>query len=149
MYCPQCLTEYRDGFYECTDCCMPLATGLPPQVPSDPQGIAGPPLDSPNNGDLELVTVLETDDRYGLSLATAALEDAGIEYVIVGETARFDAGIPGVFGSGLSRFYDCPFRIQVASEFEARARDLLEPFQEPLPADEIEGETEPDRQAND
>jgi hypothetical protein len=139
MYCPQCLTEYRDGFYECADCRVPLTPGLPPQLVPD----------SPNDGDLELVTVLETDDRYGLSLATAALEDAGIEYLVVGGTARFSAGIPRVFGSGQSGFYNCPCRIQVAAEFEAKARDLLEPFQEPLPRNKVEGETAPDREASD
>jgi len=151
MYCPECLTEYRDGFFECADCRVPLAPGLPPQAIAEPSPdvVPGPPLQPPNSGDLELVTVLETDDRFGLSLATAALEDAGIEYLAAGETPRFSAAIPRLFGSGQSRFYNCPCRIQVAPESEAEAREILEPFQNPLSADEIEGEAEPDRQAND
>src|SRR5262249_47890794 len=30
MYCPRCLTEYREGFAECVDCRIPLAAGPPP-----------------------------------------------------------------------------------------------------------------------
>ncbi len=147
MYCRKCLTEYRDGFFECADCRVPLAPGPPPQVTAAPQpeAIAGLRLHPPNNGDLALVTVLETADRFGLSLATAALEDAGIEYLVVGRSARFNAGIPHTFGFGQSGFYDGPCTIQVAPEFEAKARELLEPFQKPLPAADIDGGPEQDR----
>lgn len=150
MYCPKCLTEYRDGFLECADCHVALAPGLPPQLATgpSPQVIAGPHLQAPDNGELALITVLETDDRFALSLATAALEDGGIEYLVAGETAEFDE-IPCIFGSGQSRLYNCPCRIQVAPESEAEAREILERFQEPLSAAEIEGEVEPDGQAND
>ncbi len=140
MYCPKCLTEYREGFFECADCRVPLAPGPPPQMAPEPPRnmIAGPPLEAPNNGDLALVTVLEAADTFGLSLATAALEDAGIEYVVGGR-------IPRILGYDRSGFYDGPGTIQVTPEFEAKARELLEPLQKPLPAGEIEGEAEQDR----
>jgi hypothetical protein len=60
------LTEYRDGFFECADCRVPLAAGLPPS-PVKEHG-------------LQLVTVLETRDTFGLSLAKASLDEAGIDY---------------------------------------------------------------------
>ena len=34
-YCPQCLTEYREGVAECMDCRVALRPGLPPRVARD------------------------------------------------------------------------------------------------------------------
>jgi hypothetical protein len=128
MYCPKCLTEYRDGFVEFADCRVPLAAG-----------------EAPQQQDLELVTVLETGDSFALSLAKASLDDAGIAYLVVGNDPRYIAGFPGAFGIGETPLCGCSCRIQVAPESEAEARDLLEPLQAPLPASGVEGEPEPDR----
>jgi Putative prokaryotic signal transducing protein len=68
----------------------------------------------------ELVTVLDTSDAFALSLARASLEDAGIEYFLIGEDSR---ACPGLGAA-------C--RIQVSREHETEARDLLAPLQEPL-----------------
>jgi len=32
MYCPKCRTEYRQGFYNCADCEIPLVAELPPKT---------------------------------------------------------------------------------------------------------------------
>lgn len=45
--------------------------------------------------DLQLVTVLETRDTFGLSLAKASLDEAGIDYLVTGDDPRYLAGIPG------------------------------------------------------
>jgi hypothetical protein len=121
LFCPQCLTEYRDGFVECADCLVPLAPGLPPQSEKE-SDLDTVPLSArlPPGMDPELVTVLDTTDSFALSLARASLEDAGIEYLLVGEDSR---PYPGL-GAGC--------RIQVAPEYETEARDLLAPLQEPL-----------------
>ena len=34
MFCPSCRTEYREGFYTCADCSVPLVPELPKDVPS-------------------------------------------------------------------------------------------------------------------
>ncbi len=151
MYCPNCLTEYREGFFECADCRVPLAPGFPPQLAPEPDSRAfgRPSRQSPYNGDIVLVNVLETNDPFGLSLATAALEDAGIEYLTPGGSARYEAGSAYTFGVGLSGFQKNPCRIQVAPEFAAEARTLLEPFQQPLSPAEIEAEPEADRPPHD
>ena len=76
MYCPQCRIEYRDGFSECSDCHAPLSAGpLPPSQagPFDPT--------------LDLVVVLETNDRIQLALAKGVLEDAGIPFFVLGQIA--------------------------------------------------------------
>ena len=77
---------------------------------------------------LALATVLETDDSFALSLAKASLEDAGIDYLVAGDDPRYIAGFPGAFGIGETPLCGCHSRIQVAPEFEAEARDLLEPL---------------------
>jgi hypothetical protein len=107
LFCPQCLTEYRDCFVECADCRVPLVPGPPPSPPD----LDTLPLSArlPPETDLSLVTVLEARDSFAMYLAKASLEDAGIEYVVV---------------EGRS--------IQVAREYETEARELLAPLQEPL-----------------
>lgn len=36
-YCPECLTEYREGSVECMDCGVPLQPGPPPPSPPSPE----------------------------------------------------------------------------------------------------------------
>ncbi len=66
-----------------------------------------------------------------LTLAKASLEDAGIEYVVVGDEPRYIAGFPGAFGLGEMPLFRGGWGIQVAPEFENEARTLLEPLQNP------------------
>ena len=33
MYCPKCKSEFRKGFFECSDCLVPLVEKLPPEEP--------------------------------------------------------------------------------------------------------------------
>ena len=113
MYCPQCLTEYREGFSTCVDCQVPLLPGKPPE---------GPAKDAPP----ELVTVLETADAFAIGLAKASLEDAGIEFEIEGgdRGSRRTMGMTGAEGHAL-------YTVQVAREDEAAARELMEPLANP------------------
>ncbi|MGA2185091.1 MAG: DUF2007 domain-containing protein [Bryobacteraceae bacterium] len=83
---------------------------------------------------LELVTVLEVSDSFALRLATSALDDAGIDYVVSGDQPRYLAGIPGSFGVGETPLCNCCCQIQVARENESAARELLDPLLNPDPA---------------
>jgi hypothetical protein len=76
MYCPKCGAEYRDGFTECSDCQVRLLEGTRP--PERPDAF------DPN---LELVVVLETNDRIHLALAQGVLESAGIPLYVLGQIA--------------------------------------------------------------
>ena len=117
MYCPQFLTEYREGFVECADCRVPLLPGLPPEPAEAPPG--APP-----------VTVLETSDPYVLSMAKASLEDAGIESIESSpETALRSIGLEPVH-IGL-------FHLQVSPDSEGEARNLVEPLLNPVPESEL------------
>jgi hypothetical protein len=109
MYCPQCLTEYRDGFTECADCHVSLAPGVPPNSTAEGHTV-------------NLVTVLETSDRFAVNLAKATLEDAGIEYVTGGDDIVERAL------TGMSPMGSQAARIQVESVHADEAREALEPL---------------------
>ena len=119
MYCPQCLTEYRVGFIECSDCRVPLALGNPPKLSAVHE--------------LEWVTVLETHDTFALSLAKAALEEAGIEYVVDSRELRNVRMPQDGTSLGLTPMCGCDSQIRVARECEEEARELLEPLRNPEP----------------
>ena len=107
MYCPQCRIEYRDGFSECSDCHVPLSPGplpLEPARPFDPT--------------LDLVVVLETNDRIQLALAKGLLEDAGIPFFVLGQIATLVQDVDGFLHKWV--------RLQVSRDCEAEARELLE-----------------------
>jgi hypothetical protein len=122
------LTEYRDGFAECSDCQVPLIAGLP-----------APESDEHT---LNAVSVLETSDSFALRLAKAALDDAGIDYVVEGPDPRYIAGFPGAFGVGEASLGGCSSSIRVAPEREAEARALLEPLQTPASDPSIDADSE-------
>ena len=125
MYCPQCGCEYRDGFSECSDCRVPLLAGTPPPEP------AGDPI-------LDLVVVLETNDRIQLALVKGLLEGAGIPFFILGQIATLVTDVDGFLKKWV--------RVQVPRDREAEARELLEELRqaETSPPDAAEnGAAEP------
>lgn len=106
MYCPQCRSEYRDGFSECPDCHVPLLAGAPP---AEPAGAFDPTLG--------LVVVLETNDRFQLAFAKGLLQDAGIPFFVLGQIATLIQDVDGFLHKWV--------RIQVPRDREAEARELL------------------------
>lgn len=124
MHCPQCLTEYRDGFSECSDCHVPLAPGLPAKPTEEGHAV-------------DLVTVLETSDPFVVNLGKATLEDAGIEYATEGD----DSAERGL--SGMSPMGAMPTRILVETARADEAKELLEPLRNPEPiGEETTGEAD-------
>jgi hypothetical protein len=121
MHCPQCLTEYREGFEECSDCHVPLVPGPPPAPAAEGHAVS-------------LVTVLETSDRFAIDLAKATLEDAGIEYVTGGDDV-VERALTGMSPMGASAS-----KIQVESANADAAREVLEPLLHPEPIAEEEAE---------
>jgi hypothetical protein len=107
VYCPKCLCEYRDGFTECADCQVPLLAGISPEEPAS--------LFDPN---LDLVVVLETNDRIQLAMTKGVLEDAGIPFYILGQIATLIQDVDGFLRKWV--------RVQVPRDREAEARELLE-----------------------
>ncbi len=123
MFCPECRIQYRDGFYVCADCHVPLVAELPP-VPVVEH-------------DLKVVTVLETEDAFALGMAQAALEEVGIEYMVSSDES-LRQGYRGIFGLSPDSMPYQTCRIQVASEREAEARAILEPLANPASSADLE-----------
>ena len=121
MHCPQCLTEYRDGFTECADCRVPLVPGAPP-TEEKPVGEPG----------AELVTVFETSDPFAVNLAKATLEDNGIEYVMGGDDSQ-ERGLTGMSPMGAM-----PTKFIVEAHLAESAREVLDPLLHPEPIAEEE-----------
>jgi hypothetical protein len=115
MYCPQCHVEYRDGFTECPDCHVLLLTGTGASDPQDP------------DPSLELVVVLETNDRVQIAMAKGLLEDAGIPLFALGQIATLVQDVDGFLRKWV--------RLQVPRDREAEARELLEQLLQPVPLD--------------
>ena len=107
VYCPQCRVEYRDSFTECSDCHVPLLSGSPP-----------PKAPSPFDPALDLVVVLETNDRVQLAMAKGLLEDAGIPFFVLGQIATLVQDVDAFLHKWI--------RVQVPRDREAEARELLE-----------------------
>ena len=73
MYCPECGSEYREGFTTCADCEVPL-TETPPSEPVHP--------------DMRFVTVFEGSDPAALALAESLLLEEKIPYFKRGEQVQ-------------------------------------------------------------
>ncbi len=74
MFCPECLTEYREGFSVCADC----GTTLVPELPPEPS-----PETSSEGADFE--EVLGFMDEGVVAIVKSLLDEEGIDYYIVGE----------------------------------------------------------------
>lgn len=122
MYCPQCGVEYREGFTECSDCHVPLEAGSPP----DPNAEFDPKLD--------VVVVLETNDRIQAALAKGVLEEAGIPFFVLGQITTLVNDVDGFVRKWV--------RFQVPRDRESEARELLEQMLRPVTDAEALGEPE-------
>ncbi|HUP03649.1 MAG TPA: DUF2007 domain-containing protein [Bryobacteraceae bacterium] len=111
MYCPKCLTEYREGFSECADCHVPLAAGAPPAEADD------------FDPSIELVVVLESNEAIQVGMAKGLLEDAGIPYYILGKITRLV--------NDVDPFLNKWVKLQVPRDREAEALEALQPVLHP------------------
>jgi hypothetical protein len=109
MYCPECGSEYREGFVQCTDCEVPL--------------VESPQLE-PFHPDIRLVTVVETGDPGEIALAESILLEAQIPYLKKGDQIQ-DLFAMGRLSSGFNPITG-PVEIQVAEENAEAAHEALE-----------------------
>jgi len=96
MYCPVCRAEYREGFFECTDCDVDLVEELEP-VPEMP-------------GFVKMATIFSEGD---IAVIKLNLDKAEIEYFFQGEQSHRLAPVP--LGA----------RLMVREDFKKEAESIL------------------------
>lgn len=101
MFCPKCGSEYRPGFFECSECNVRLTKESPSKS---------------DHGNLDIVTVLKTGDSFLVNLAKTLLDDSGIRCFIVG------GQVSDIFGLNSS---GSAFEIQVYKNNEEDAKKIL------------------------
>jgi hypothetical protein len=110
MYCPNCGSEYREGFYECADCGVAL-TAEPPAPPAVEQV-------------REPVAILETGDPAEVAFVESLLQNAGIPVFKKGEGLQDLFGL-GRMGVGFNPIVG-PIVLLVPAEDAEAAVELLE-----------------------
>jgi len=95
MFCPQCRTEYREGFDTCTDCGVSLVSELPPEVAPEY---------------LEFEEILISLSGSDIAMIKSLLESEGITYYFRGESAYSFAP---------------PTRLMVQKDRAVEAREIL------------------------
>lgn len=78
---------------------------------------------TPFDPELDLVVVLETNDRIELALAKGLLEDAGIPFFVLGQIATLIQDVDGFLHKWV--------RVQVPRDREAEARELMASMLQP------------------
>jgi putative signal transducing protein len=111
MVCPNCRSEYRDGFTHCADCFVDLVAG---PLSTEPVSDAH---------EVELVSVFETGNPSLVSVAKSLLDSAGIQFVTRGEALQDLFGL-GRFPASMSVVAG-PVVFQVARADAADAAALL------------------------
>ena len=96
MYCPICRAEYREGFFECTDCDVDLVEKLEP-LPDEPEFV-------------KLATIFSEGD---IAVIKASFEKSEVEYFFQGEQSHRLAPVP--LGA----------RLMVRKDFKRKAESLL------------------------
>ena len=114
MICPQCETEYREGFTRCADCDVDLI-----DVALEDEG-------EPN---VAIVKVYESNNAALLPLVESLLQDAGIEYMTKSDNLQSLFGM-GTLGMGSNNVIG-PATIWVREDDEAEARKIIDQLDEP------------------
>ena len=107
MYCPECGSEYREGYFTCVDCEVPL-TEAPPAEDSHP--------------DRQFVTVFEGSDPAALALAESLLLEEKIPYFTKGDQIQDLFAMGRIFGMNV---VVGPVLIQVPEEHAEAAFEML------------------------
>ena len=123
MFCPQCHAEYREGFYQCSGCHVPLVYRLPEAVKRGDSSIDAheePGEDTldflAGEGDLNAFIRTGLVDPIAISLARSLLQEARIPFFEMDQNvvARQESG--NILGW---------WSIRVPEEKDAEAREIL------------------------
>ena len=70
MFCPQCRTEYREGFTTCADCKVDLVAELPPETEAD---------------FVEFEEILSTYNPADIAVIKSLMDSEGLTYYFKGD----------------------------------------------------------------
>jgi hypothetical protein len=88
MFCPECRSEYREGYLRCADCGVDLVEQLPEEEPAARARSGGPP-----------VVVFVSGDIHEAALVRSLLEGSGIRAVLFDEHfSRMDSPMSMIVG---------------------------------------------------
>ena len=100
MFCPQCRSEYREGFTECNDCQVALVANAPAEEEPKPEY-------------QDFVEIMTVFSEVHMALIKAAFDEADVDYYLHREFAHHL--IPLQFS----------VRLMVKADQEARGREIL------------------------
>jgi hypothetical protein len=112
MFCPQCGVEYREHFFECSDCHVPLVNR-----PSELET----PADASADATPEVLIQTGISNLIAIGLAETLLREAGIPYFVMDQNtvARQESG----------NFLGW-WSVRVPLEREDEAREILRSIEE-------------------
>jgi hypothetical protein len=141
MWCPECRSEYREGFAACADCGVPLVEHLPPNA-DDHQ--TNRKIVGPFDPDDDLVRIATTN-AVDAELIAAQLRGAGIPAAVFGVgTAGALVAIQGVEGSRVMvRRADREQAARVVAELAGNATVPIDDGELAELADESKGWSDP------
>src|SRR5687767_11308242 len=116
MICPECGSEYRDGFTRCTECEVDLVQ------PTDPAGEVSQP---------RLVKVYETGNAAIIPVVQSLPADADIDFMTKGEPIQDLFGW-GRFGTNLD-YVIGPVHFYVREEDQQEAEAVLRNLEDVAP----------------
>jgi hypothetical protein len=122
VICPQCSSEYREGFTRCADCEVDLIEQPPPAPPEPPD----------ERGEIELVKIYEGGNPALIALVESLLDDGDIDFSTTSEGLQ-DILAGGRIGGGYNIAIG-PVMFYVRREDEADARAILATLDEETPA---------------
>jgi hypothetical protein len=101
MFCPKCKSEYRDGFYKCTDCGADLVAEQPPELMEEVSYV-------------DLVEVYSTYQQSDIAFIKSVFDGEDITYYFEGESPIL-IGWAGAYA-----------RLLVKAEDVPRAKEILQ-----------------------
>ncbi len=117
MYCPKCKSEFREGFFECSDCLVPLVDKLPPEEPKPivEKLPAKQPKPTIASECIKFKKIKKSTDMGDIEIIKSILDDHQIIYSI------YNAYLASPFAKD-------EYQIMVSKDQAQKARELLKDF---------------------
>ena len=118
MFCPKCKSEFREGFFECSDCLIPLVGKLPSEEPKPIVEKSPPEEPKPTitSECIKFKNIKKSTDMGDIAIIESILDDHQIIYSIYNDYLASPFGGPD------------QYRLMVPKDQAQEARELLKDF---------------------